>query len=88
MILSDETEADVVNELRTGMFVWFADADVTGFREVAHIDTWTAEPNTWNHDLAIHWTTVTYTDGHVEERVRYGTFEIWESGPRPMVGAE
>lgn len=82
-----ETEANIVRELRPGMYVWFADDTGEGFREAKLVFPWQAEPYTWNYGLATDWVTVTYTDGHVEDRVRYGTHEIWKSGPRPMVGA-
>lgn len=85
--MTDETEADIVPELRVGMFAWFADDTAEGFREVKAVLPWKAEPGTFNYDLARDWVTVTYTDGHSEDRVRYGTHEIWKSGPRPMVGA-
>lgn len=85
--LPPETEADIVHELRTGMLVWFCDTLDEGFREIAHIDTWTATPHTYQRDLAEHWTTVTYTDGYSHSRPRYGSHEIWKSGPQPMIGA-
>lgn len=81
-----ETEADIVRELRPGMYAWFADDTGEGYREVKAVLPRKAEPRTWNYDLASDWVTVTYTDGHSEDRVRYGTHEIWLSGPRPMVG--
>jgi hypothetical protein len=82
-----ETEADIVPELRPGMWVWFADPTGAGFREVAHLKQWTAQPNTFNYNLAREWVEVHYTDGFVEDRPQYGTHEIWKSGPRPAFGA-
>ncbi len=78
-----ETYADIVPEIKPGMWVWFATDD--GFREAANIEPWIPEPYTFNHDLAREWVQITYTDGHVEDRPRYGTHEIWKSGPRPEV---
>ncbi len=80
-----ETEADIVRELRKGMYVWFADDSGEGFREVADVQPWTAAHNTWNRDTADAWVTVTYTDGYIHDVPR-GSHEIWKSGPRPMVG--
>lgn len=78
--MSVETEADIVRELRPGMFAWFAKDGVEGFRKVAKTVPWKPEYGTRD------WVTVTYADGFVEDRVRFGTHEIWKSGPRPMVG--
>jgi hypothetical protein len=84
---TDETEADIVREIKPGMFVWFADDSGEGFREATKVTPWTAGPYGYERDLAEEWVTVTYTDGHIASRPRYGTHEIWKSGPRPVVGA-
>jgi hypothetical protein len=84
-----ETEADIVDEIKPGLFVWFApSANQFGFREAWHVEPWTADPvkHAFNYDLAREWVTVTYTDGHVHDHVRYGTHEVWLSGDRPMIG--
>lgn len=80
-----ETRADIVPELKPGMHVWFAADGVEGFREVATLHNWQPKPYTYNWDLARDWVTVTYTDGHTEDRPRFGSHEIWQSGPRPAV---
>jgi hypothetical protein len=75
-----------VDEIQPGHFVWFADGDGTGYREAVAVQPWTAEPGTFNYDLAREWVTVTYADGYVRDHVRYGTHDVWESGDRPLVG--
>ncbi len=80
-----ETTADIVPEIKPSMWVWFADDSGEGFREAAVVTPWSPEPHTFNYDLAREWVTITYTDGHAEDRPRYSTHEIWKSGPRPEV---
>lgn len=86
--LAAETHATIVPELKVGQHVWFSDDNGEGFREVKHIACWTAEPHTFERSLAEDWTTVTYTDGFVEDGIRIGTHEIWSSGPRPRYGGD
>lgn len=83
--MTTETTADIVREVRAGMHVWFSSAAEEGFREATDVQAWTASPGTFNYDLAREWVTITYTDGHVEDRPRYGTHEIWASGPPRVV---
>lgn len=84
--MSEETYADIVPEIKPGMWVWFSGEAGEGFREAAIVKPWTPEPYTFNWDLAREWVHIIYTDGHVEDRPRYGTHEIWLSGPCPLVG--
>lgn len=84
--MTAETYADIVPEIKPGMWVWFSDTNEEGFREARTVEPWTPEPHTFNYDLAREWVTITYTDGHVEDRPRHGTHEIWKSGPRPEAG--
>lgn len=77
-----------VPEIKPGHFVWFADETGTGYREAVTVEPWTADPvkHRYNYDLAREWVSVTYTDGHVHQHVRYRGHDVWESGDRPMVG--
>ncbi len=84
--MSYETEADIVPEIKPGMWVWFADEHGEGFREAATVEPWYAGPDTFEYGLAPEWVTIVYADGHVQDRPRYGTHEIWKSGPCPQVG--
>ncbi len=85
--MSEETYADIVPEIEPGMWVWFSDETEEGFRQAAIVKPWHPEPHTFERDLAPEWVHIIYTDGHVEDRPRYSTHEIWLSGPRPQVGA-
>jgi hypothetical protein len=74
-----------VDEIKPGHFVWFSDEGA--YREAVEVHHWSAKPGTFERDLAWHWVTVTYADGHVHEHIRHGGHDVWESGDRPMVGA-
>lgn len=85
--MTEETYADIVNEITPGMWVWFSsDETGDGFRQAAIVKPWFPQPHTFERDLAAEWVHIIYTDGHVEDRPRYGTHEIWQSGPCPLVG--
>ncbi len=80
-----ETEVDIVGELKPGMWVWFADDNGEGFRKAWTIFAWHPAPCSAQYDLAREWVTITFVDGHFQDRPRYGTHEIWKSGPCPQV---
>ena len=75
-----------VDEIKPGHFVWFADKSGEGYREAVAVEPWTAAKGSFNADFAVDWVTVTYTDGHLHDHIRYGGHDVWESGDRPMIG--